>query len=154
MNRPLKDYSDFGLMPYLPAEDYKSVATIGIPKVLPKEREEAFAALRYMQTLKDGWNGYGAKAPTTGSLEASIGFFTAFPFGKQYPHKIMPDGEGAVMLIWLASDYRFTITVEAALLHLSIERIDGKNEFPDSIAYDMGNVPSDILRHIPAMTIK
>ena len=60
-----------------------------------------------------------------------------------------PDGDGAVLFIWQTLQSRLTLTIEAALIHISIAHQNGKVDLPDSVPYDLTAIPNEILQYIP-----
>ena len=144
----LLKYSEFADSEFDSPEVYQTHGTV-TQKILPKEYEEVKAALAYLAVLEDNWNGYASKAPTEGSIDATLAFFKSFYLNRPYPNNIAPDGDGAIMLIWLTDNSKIVITVEPGLLHPAIEYVDGRNEFPMAIPYDLGTIPAEILKIIP-----
>ena len=118
-------------------------------EILPPGKLHVEAALNYLATLEDDWNGEGAIAPSGQAIEAAHAFNEHYFIDRKYPDKVSPDGDGAVLFIWQTLQSRLTLTIEAALIHISIAHQNGKVDLPDSVPYDLTAIPNEILQYIP-----
>lgn len=117
-------------------------------KILPPGHEHVKAALNYLSGLNDDWDGEDAIAPTEQAIEAAHAINNNFMLDRKYPDKVSPDGDGAILFIW-NTEKRVTFTIEAALIHVSVEYSDGHTDLPDSVPYDLTAIPKEILQYIP-----
>jgi len=134
-----------------PEEFYSSPSTFDriAAETLPPGRKHVEAALNYLSDLGNNWDGEGAIAPTEQAIEAGHAINNHFMLDRKYPDKVSPDGDGAVLFIWNTPIIRLTLTIEAALIHISIAHSDGRVELPESVPYDLTTLPKEVLQHIP-----
>jgi hypothetical protein len=117
---------------------------------LPAEKRETLDALDYIGKLKDDWNGFGAKAPTSTSLISAQQLVERLPLNFAFPDRVAPDGEGAVMLIWEWDAVLLIATVDASQIHLSRTGKTGAPDlFKDGIPFDGEFVPSLLKQELP-----
>jgi hypothetical protein len=135
----------------IPNEDLSFASTFErVPaETLPPGRRHVEAALNYLAGLEDNWNGEGAVAPTEKAIEAGRAFNNHYMLDRQYPDKVAPDGDGALLFIWNTAAGRLTLTIEASLIHISLKHSDGRVELPDSVPYDLTAIPKEILQFLP-----
>jgi hypothetical protein len=118
-------------------------------KTLPEDKQAILNALSYLTKIEDDWDGYGGISPTPQALQAAKSIVEHFPINRRCPDTVSPEGEGSVLFIWKDQMTRTIFTIEACLIHISVEHHDGRIVLPPCVAYDLSDIPREVLPFIP-----
>ena len=118
----------------------------------PPELRELLDALKYLYTLRDGWDGMGSEAPHPASLELAFAFLDLFPWPlKRAADTVSPVIGGCVAFKWYDDEGCIMLVIDKNSMDIS--RIDHAGNITDLGKADWlagVKIPADIVQHIPA----
>lgn len=116
-----------------------------------RRQSDQIALTRLLDSFKtrgEDWDGYGAEEPDAGTIETAKRVLDHLPSSKGLPRASL-SGEGDVVFVWRSRDERIYLTIENATLHLLVMRDHAPNVYIDDLPYDGGDIPDEVLDHLP-----
>lgn len=110
-------------------------------------RRELQAMVADMTRTAPSWDGEPTRV-SPGAATTAMTFLQALPSNRHLP-QVSADGEGDIMFVWRPPAGDCVLTVEDGLLHLVVHPGLPSVEHIDSVPFQGGHIPINLLRHLP-----